>query len=353
MKKILGFLFSVLFVILPFVEGKDFILKLEREFEVDYGTSSFDYFNGKFYLSNHLLNQIIICNEKGEELNRIGKKGNGPSEFGTGSPGSVLIFEGKILVNDPGNLRLQIFDLNGNFLKQLKFMKDIPLFPLLKIYPVGKNKLGLYGYSFEAKENEAKMYHKFLVFNLEDNSSKEIYSGFYGKFDMESLRSINPFSGFPPPVLKNNFVFQADREDYFIEIYDIEGKKLKEIKRKWKKVSITEDLKKYFSEKEEFQMAKKLSQGMIDFAFPSHFPPLKGILVLGDKLLVETWKSWYEKNFKGKEKNFYVDIFDLEGEYIGEGKTNFEVDEVEIIKEGKVFVLHREEEKKVVRVFRQ
>ncbi len=67
----------VLYLIILFIplEGKDFILKLEKEFEVDYGVTSFDYHNGKFYLSNSLLNQIVICNEKGEEVEKNrGKK---------------------------------------------------------------------------------------------------------------------------------------------------------------------------------------------------------------------------------------------------------------------------------------
>lgn len=346
------FVLFLLIIFNLFVSGKDFILKVEREFEVDYGVSFFDYYNGNFYLSNSLFNQIVICDENGKELKKIGKKGVGPAEFGMQSPGAILIIDEKIFVNDPVNFRIQILDLNGNFLKQLKLLTDIPLLSLLKIYPIGKDLIGLYGYSMETKENEAKMNHKFLIFNLRDNSSKEIYSGFLWKVDRESMKSINPFSAFPLPTLGKDKIFQADREDFIIEFFDMEGKKLNVIRKKAKKMLLKEDLKKYFSEMEEFEMARKLSQGMVDFSFPSHLPVIRSILVIEENLLVQTWEKWYEKNFKGKEKLFNVEIFSLNGEYRGEGKTNFLLDEVLAVKGKYVFILHKEEERKILKVMK-
>ncbi len=71
-------------------------------------------------------------------------------------------------MNDPVNFRIQILDLEGNFLKQMKFWSEIPLITLVKIYPINNKMIGLYGYSMETKENEAKMNHKFIILNLED-----------------------------------------------------------------------------------------------------------------------------------------------------------------------------------------
>ncbi len=114
------------------------------------------------------------------------------------------------------------------------------------------------------------------------------------------MRSFNPFQGYFPPVIVKNMIFQADREDFIVGVYNMEGKKLKDIKKKAKNIPLSEDLKKYFSEMEEFEMAKKLSQGMVDFSFPSHLPIIRSILAIEDNLIVLTWKDWYEENFKGK-----------------------------------------------------
>lgn len=323
------------------------IFNTEIEFEVDYGSSDLDFSDGRFYLSNPLLNQIIVCNEKGEQLKVIGRKGQGPGEFGMNSPGSILVLGEKIIVNDPMGFRLQILDLNGTFLKQFKYQSEIPLFPVLKIYPFQGNEIGLYGYVMkEMKEQVFSTIHRFIIFDIEKGTHREIYSGFCGIIE----KSINLFLGFPLPSVANNLIFQANRERYEVEIFGSEGKKVNEIKRKSKAISINEKLKRYFSEREEFKRAKVMTQGIIDFSFPSHLPIIKSILVLEEKLLVWTWKSWYERNFGKQNEKFYVDVFDLKGNYLGKGITNFNPEEVRRIKERKMVILHMEDEKKIVRV---
>lgn len=346
------YLIFLAFLIPIFIEADErkfkFIFSTEIEFEVDYGVSDLDFSHGRFYFSNPLLNQIHVCNEKGEQIKIVGRKGQGPGEFGMNSPGSILVLGEKIIANDVMGVRLQILDLDGNFLKQYKYLSEIPLLPVLKIFPFQGNEIGIYGYAMkEMKAEGIFLVHKFIIFDIEKGTHREIYSGFYGRIDPKAL---NPFSGFPFPSIAKSLIFQADRENYKIEVFGMESKKVNEIKRKSKAISINEELKKYFSEKEEFKKAKVMAQGIIDFSFPSHLPIIKSILILNEKLLVWTWRSWYERNFGKSEEKFYVDVFDLKGNYLGEGITNFNPEEVRRIKERKMLILHMEEGKKIVRV---
>ncbi len=221
-----------------------------------------DFSKGKYFLANPSLNQISVLNKKGEEEKIIGRKGQGPSEFGINSHSTISIMDERIIVSDNGGVRLQILDKDGSFIKQYKFMTEVPVLPALRFFPLSEDEIGIYGYSIkEMKAEGISMVHKFTVFDIEKGSNREIYSGSYGTIDPKALKSVNPFSGFPFPSVTNNLIFQADREKYKIEIFGSEGKKVDEIKRESKAISISEELKRYFSEKEEFKRTKVMSQG--------------------------------------------------------------------------------------------
>ncbi len=51
-------------------------------------------------------------------------------------------------------------------------------------------------------------------------------------------------------------------------------------------------------------------------------------------------------------KEIHVEIFNLNGEYLGKGKTNFLPDEVVMVKGKNVFILHEEEKRKILEVMR-
>ncbi len=323
----------------------------ELQFEVDYGVSDVDWFEGKFYLTDSLANQIIVCDEKGQMIKTIGKKGQGPGEFGPNSPTSVLILPENIIVNDPGGFKIQIFKLNGNFMKQYKYMSDIPLFTVQEVYALKENMIGLYGLSFEeAKEGSLSMRQKFIAFSIDSGASREIYNKDVGKFDIDMMKAFNPFSVFPIPVVANDLIFQADKERYKIDIFSLDGRKINEIIMESKAIIFNNKLRAYFSEKEEFKKVKNLSQGMIDFAFPSQLPILKRIVLLKDQLFVWTWKSWYEKNFENKEVKFYGDIYDPLGNFLGIGVINFNPEEIIKVNGKKIYLMLTEGEKKIIKV---
>jgi len=86
-------------------------LNIETFFEVSYTTSDFDEINKEFFLADRGANNIKIVNKNGKILRIIGRMGQGPAEFGMGSPNLILISGEKIVVPDTMSLRLQILNI--------------------------------------------------------------------------------------------------------------------------------------------------------------------------------------------------------------------------------------------------
>lgn len=320
-----------------------FRFKIETKFEVDYGTSDIDEIDNEIFLANPILNSITVVNIKGEKLRVIGRQGQGPGEFGLGSPKSILVSDGKIIASDIGSLKLYIFDLNGNLLKQYRLMTEIPVFPILKFYPINADQIGIYGHAHTGITSEGiSIVHKFITFNLRNGNFREIYTTPPLTVNM---KAINPFSGFLPPLLMKNLILQPDKDLYKIEVFSIDGKRKGSIKKETKSVSISERVIKYIEG--ELELIKIKSQGM-NFSYPKKLPAIRAIVFLNKKLIVWTWKSWYENNFERNEKKYYVDIFNLNGNYIGEGVTLFNPEEVIRVKREKVYLLCKEGDKKFV-----
>lgn len=347
------FLFSLLIIFFfPFDSLCDkkieFNFHTETKFEVEYGTSDIDINGEQIFLANFMLNHILVVNRKGETIKVIGGKGQGPGEFGSGSPKSILIVGGRIIAPDIGGLRLQIIDINGNLLKQYRFMKEIPVFPVLNLYPLTNNEIGIYGYIFNKLSPEGmSAIHKFIIFDIDKGFSREVYST---PSVTVNIKEMNPFAGYISPSIKESLIFQADKETYNIEIFSTNGKKIGKIQKDVKPVPISDTVKKYIEENYELSSIKAVG---INFIFPKNLPVIRSILATNEYLLVWTWASWYKNNFGKREEDRYeVDIFDLSGNYIGQGITNFNIEEVVKIKGERVCLLSRKGEEKEARIGR-
>jgi len=70
--------------------------------------------NGKIYTADGGNNRIVVLNADGNLIKSVGRKGQGPGEFN--NPMSILINSNNIFINDLGNGRVQIFDMDFNYL---------------------------------------------------------------------------------------------------------------------------------------------------------------------------------------------------------------------------------------------
>lgn len=79
---------------------------------------------GDIFISDGYINSRVAKYDKnGDWVKQWGKPGNGPSEFNT--PHSIAAdAQGNIYVADRGNRRIQVFDRDGKFLRQMKI--DVP-----------------------------------------------------------------------------------------------------------------------------------------------------------------------------------------------------------------------------------
>jgi len=84
--------------------------------------------NGDFYIADGYGNsRVVKFNKSGKFLKAWGKKGTGPGEFNL--PHAVQVdAEGRVYVGDRENNRLQVFDADGRFLRQIRGMAPFGLF---------------------------------------------------------------------------------------------------------------------------------------------------------------------------------------------------------------------------------
>lgn len=78
--------------------------------------------SGAIFISDQKANVILKFDIKGNYLGRVGRPGQGPGEFSI--PRRVMIVKNELVVHDAGNMRLQYFDLHGNFKKALRLFKS-------------------------------------------------------------------------------------------------------------------------------------------------------------------------------------------------------------------------------------
>jgi len=77
--------------------------------------------NGNIVVNDQKASQIFVFDSNGIFVRKIGRKGQGPAEFG--NPYSLSATSNYIVVGDNGNMRIHFFDYQGNFVKSFKTFK--------------------------------------------------------------------------------------------------------------------------------------------------------------------------------------------------------------------------------------
>jgi len=105
-------------------------------------------------------------------------------------------------------------------LKQYRLATDIPVFSILKLLPTGKeNLIGIYGHVLKGLTPQGpSIFHKFILFDIENGSIKEIYST---PEMIINTKAMDVFSGYVFPVINKNLLFFAHKDDYKIEILSL------------------------------------------------------------------------------------------------------------------------------------
>ena len=134
-KKVIALLVVSILVIISSAISIEKEIKLIREFPTEEQMVTYDYVLGRgaHFDYNPDDNSIFFCSQRqhvvmkidlhGNLIKRIGGKGQGPGEFNL--PLFPYIVGDLLFVSDIGNSRIQIFTLDGNYVRQIRMIEGI------------------------------------------------------------------------------------------------------------------------------------------------------------------------------------------------------------------------------------
>lgn len=255
---------------------------------------------GRIYVLDEQAGNIKLFGPDGGFLRTMGRKGQGPGEFGL--PIMLLITPAQeILVHDLGQRTLKFFDLQGNYLRQIS-IADKFQFTGPKILPDGR------------------IVGSHLVPAEKPSAVLKIFSP-----ELEPVATLVTLPVEPPPVLNyfasnsmtglrwnlncRNEIVWGDflNPEYTLYIHDQSGKHVRTISREYvgARIGIADKaglLKKMFGDNP--------VPPQWDIRFPERFPPFSGTSHDDEgRLYVKTHES------AGQEGPETYDVFDSDGRY--------------------------------------
>ncbi|MCP4221575.1 MAG: hypothetical protein GY765_43525 [bacterium] len=241
-------------------------------------------------------------------IKKFGKEGEGPKEFKITifGPGILVIFpmEKDLVINSTNKLSHWSYD--GEFISESKS----PMFTVLS--PAGDGYIG--NGVVQTKKNQM-----LLSVTLFDNKMKK------GKELYVSDRSVGRNASFHLP--RNLYGYGVHKDKVFVytttlgfalDVYDLTGKKLYEIRKDYKELPITSEFKKtchhWYKDLSPFKQYYNAIKNKI--TFKNTFPALYDVQVFGDRIYALTYlkkdgkRECIVMDLKGKElKRVFLPIF--------------------------------------------
>ncbi|MDD8021424.1 MAG: 6-bladed beta-propeller [Acidobacteriota bacterium] len=290
--------------------------------------------NGHIYVLDSRAAQVKVFGPDGEYLRSIGGRGQGPGEM------QMPLFlqitaDNELVVQDLAAQHFLYFSLDGQFLGKEAYWKERALRAVkidqqgnligLKIGappPMGGWVLRKYNSNFEPIMTLAEQ--------PPDMAAKTEYN---------ILRPTFYFD-----VFANDNIILGHSGKYELDILNPEGKLIKKILKKHRRMRIRDDDKDFYRERYEsfIKIGGKVK-------FPNHFPCFCGLAV-DDKgrIFVKT----FERE-KSKKDMFYFDLFDEEGKYLAKMPIAINLDRDSVWKNGKLYMVETsQDEVPMVKRFR-
>jgi len=308
---------------------------------------------GNIYVTDWDKKRIQKYNSDGKFLLTIGRKGQGPGEFGNLSP-ARFDKDNNIYVTDIVNQRISFFDKEGNYLKQIK-LPDV--FEDLYV-----NSRGYFVSSSSQRLDDETSFGWKMVFGLFDdqfNLVSEFYSEEHrtkpptgrdlasrAKFLARILSSI----AFQPRarhiLADDDFIYFGYPDKYEIDVYSPEGIKVRTIQRKFDPIKLTEKDKEYFVQNigERFMRGnpEDMRKETIRFIeYPKYKPAYHSFTLMDNGWLVVVVE------FVENEYTLF-DLFDKNGRYIGHFKAEVPAQWL-FFKNGKAYTVATEDGYKFVK----
>jgi hypothetical protein len=294
---------------------------------------------GNFYVSDIDNKRIQKFNQNGKYILTIGRGGQGPGEFDLLTK-VRFDKDNSLYVYDFGNDRISFFDNSGKFLRQINTQRmSFDLFVNSKGYIVGcVNELlpAMDGY---------KVIIKFGLFDKECKPVKILHR------DEEIRKRIEGRGSAHQGVFKPRLIYKINHKDiiyfgypdkYEINICSPEGKLLKKIVRSYEPIPVTkkdkEEVLRQFSEQlsEQGMPENLIKQVIKNTTFAKYKPVYWGFTLMenGWLFVVVDYTD---------EGQAIIDLFDKEGRYIAQFKTNIHTKTL-FFKNGKAYAVAYEDE---------
>jgi hypothetical protein len=257
---------------------------------------------GNFFILDEQAGNIKVFDVKGIFVKTIGRKGQGPGEFGM--PISLFLSkQGHIIVNDMGQRKIQYFDMDGNYLKEFSIADKFLFFgpvvtsggELIVTYTIPQEK------PVTVLQKLDPEFEPILTFTSLSMDTPPVLNIFVAR-SLTSLRwTLTYFDEIIWADIKN--------PEYELRFHDVDGELKKIITGDYDPISITSDdkdrlLKETFGDNPTDQW---------EIRFPDNYPPFSGFSFDDTGNL---FVKRYEKETH-KEGGLY-DIFDAEGKYIAQ-----------------------------------
>ncbi|MCP5107360.1 MAG: hypothetical protein GY950_28495 [bacterium] len=243
-------------------------------------------------------------------ITKFGKKGEGPGELPAfaGLSNAVTELEDKLMVEG--------FSKMIYFSKDFKLQKEIKKpgrLRTLKALPVGKNFASIR--NLQPTETDKKYYLALALLDENLNLLKILYKQ---EFPERATEIVMVTDSIRFAVYKDKIYVEESEKGFFIEVFDSSGNKVSQIRQNITRQKITENHRKAiyqnFKEDDIVRLLVKQRGGWESFEkkikliYPGTFPPIRDIIVTGDKIYAYT----YERK-DNKEK--YI-VMDLNGKII-------------------------------------
>jgi hypothetical protein len=257
---------------------------------------------GQFYILDEQAANIKVFDQNGDFKKTIGRKGQGPGEFGL--PISLFISpQDQIIVNDMGQRKIQYFDKEGNYLKEFSIADKFLFFGPM----VTSNGELIVTYTIPEEEPTT-------VLQKLSPQFEPVFT--FTSLSLDPPPKINIFVARSLTSLRwaltyDDKIIWADikNPEYELHILSPDGKSERIITREYDPIPITSEDKKTLIDT---TFGNNPSEQW-DIKFPNHFPPFSGFSFNDTGHL---FVKRYEK--ETMDGGHVYDIFDGEGKYLAQ-----------------------------------
>ena len=311
---------------------------------------------GNFYVTDWDKREILKYDPSGKYIRTIGRKGQGPGEF---QNLSVVRFDrkGTLYVTDLSSQRISFFDKDGTYLRQT------PLPDVFEDLYIGTTGGYISSRTIPAESDDG------MAFKIVDgffNDKFELMTEFNNQISAPkppSGRDSTAMAKFTAGILSgiafrptpmhllaaDGTIYFGYPEDYAVDVYSPEGRKMKTIRRDYDPIKVKDRDKEYFAVTRARPFVTRTGGGrrsedeirdILKFIeYPANKPAYQGFAVMENGWLVVLVE------FVAGDYSLF-DIFDEKGRYSGQFKADLPADygRFFFFKNGKAYAVETDEE---------